>query len=256
MIRNFERSLSLVLKSEGGWSDHPADPGGATMKGVTLATFRRYVEPKATKDDLRRITDAQVATVYRKQYWNAVCGDDLPDGIDYAVFDFAVNSGPGRAAKYLQSIVGAKQDGKIGPDTLAKVKPMVRGTVINDLCDKRMAFLKGLSTWGTFGKGWTSRVSSVRAEALKLASNVGPISGPPSLDTPIPVAIPPEKPVESTTPKPSIPKASSTKTDDLATTPKSPGKTAAAAGIFAIIALTLATWWGDLTGWIASNWPF
>lgn len=200
MIRNFERSLSLVLKYEGGWSDHPADPGGATNKGITLATFRRYVEPKATKDDLRRVTNAQVATIYRKQYWDAVKGDDLPDGIDFAVFDFAVNSGPSRAAKYLQSIVGAKQDGKIGPDTLAKTRPMVRGTVINDLCDKRMAFLKSLKTWPTFGKGWTSRVSAVRAEALKMTP--GPISGPPPLGTPIPgaepigVKIPPIQPAK------------------------------------------------------------
>ena len=106
MDRNFARALSLVLKSEGGWSDNPADPGGATMKGVTLANFRRYVQADGTKDDLRHITDAQLATVYRKFYWDAVAGDDLPDGVDYATMDFGVNSGPGRAAKYLQAAVG------------------------------------------------------------------------------------------------------------------------------------------------------
>jgi lysozyme family protein len=168
MDRNFARSLSLVLQHEGGWSDHPKDPGGATMKGVTLATFRRFIEPTATKDDLRHITDAQIASIYRKQYWDAVKGDDLPDGIDYAVFDYAVNSGPGRAAKHLQSIVGAKQDGKIGPDTIAKSKAMLRASVINGLCDKRMAFLRGLPTWPTFGKGWTSRVTAVRSVALAM----------------------------------------------------------------------------------------
>src|SRR5690606_33792979 len=119
MDRNFKRALSLVLKHEGGWADHPSDPGGATMKGVTIGTFRRYVKPNATKDDLRRITDEQVATVYRKHYWNAVRADDLPAGADYAVFDFAVNSGPSRAAKYLQAVLGVAQDGKIGPQTLA-----------------------------------------------------------------------------------------------------------------------------------------
>lgn len=170
MDRNFARALSCVLAHEGGWSDHPADPGGATMKGVTLANFRRFVKPGATKDDLRKITDEQVATVYRRFYWDAVAGAELPGGIDYAVFDFAVNSGPDRAAKYLQGIVGAKQDGKIGPDTLAKTRALIRATVINYLCDKRMAFLKGLKTWPTFGKGWTSRVSAVRAEALKMAA--------------------------------------------------------------------------------------
>lgn len=114
MDRNFARALSLVLKSEGLWSDHPADPGGATMKGVTLANFRRYVKADATKADLRKITDAQVATVYRRFYWDATAGAQLPSGVDYAVFDFAVNSGPGRAAKYLQAVAGVRQDGRIG----------------------------------------------------------------------------------------------------------------------------------------------
>ncbi len=186
MDRNFERALSLVLKHEGGWSDHPQDKGGATMKGVTLANFRRYVKPSATKDDLRKITDEQVATIYKRYYWDAVRGSDLPGGIDYAVFDFAVNSGPDRAIKYLQAVVGAKQDGRIGPDTLAKTRAMMRATVINDLFDRRMAFLKRLKTWPTFGKGWTSRVSGVRSEALKMAAQP---------DTPPPVVKEVEKEV-------------------------------------------------------------
>lgn len=170
MDRNFSRALSLVLKSEGGWSDHAQDPGGATMKGVTLANFRRYVKADATKDDLRKISNDQVATVYRRFYWDAVAGAQLPGGVDYAVFDFAVNSGPSRAAKLLQAIVGAKQDGKIGPDTLEKAKAMMRATLIDEICDRRMAFLRKLSTWKTFGKGWTSRVSAVRNNALKMAA--------------------------------------------------------------------------------------
>lgn len=169
MDRNFERALKLVLKHEGGWSDHPKDPGGATMKGVTLANFRRYVKPDGTKDDLRKITDAQIATVYRRFYWDAVAGAELPGGVDYAVFDFAVNSGPGRAAKYLQATVGVTQDGKIGPATLKAVRAKLRASIINDLCDSRMAFLRKLKTWPTFGKGWTRRVSDVRHEALAMA---------------------------------------------------------------------------------------
>lgn len=170
MDRNFQRALSLVLKHEGGWSDHPKDPGGATMKGVTLANFRRYVEPKATKDDLRKITDAQLATVYRRFYWDAVHGAELPDGVDYAVFDFAVNSGPGRAAKHLQAVVGVVQDGRIGPATMKAVRAKMHATVIHELCDSRMAFLKGLKIWPTFKNGWTDRVKAVRSEALKMAS--------------------------------------------------------------------------------------
>ena len=160
------------------------------MKGVTLANFRRYVKPSATKDDLRKITDEQVATIYKRYYWDAVRGSDLPGGIDYAVFDFAVNSGPDRAIKYLQAVVGAKQDGRIGPDTLAKSRNMMRATIINSLCDKRMAFLKRLKTWPTFGKGWTSRVSGVRSEALKMAAQ--PDTPPPVVKEVEKEVVPPE----------------------------------------------------------------
>ena len=187
MESNFQRSLSLVLKWEGGFVNHPKDPGGATNKGITLATFRRYVKRNGTVDDLKRITDAQVSTVYRKQYWDAVKGDDLPSGVDYAVFDFAVHSGPARAAKYLQMVVGAKVDGKIGPATLAAVRKTMRATVINDLCDRRMAFLKSLKTWKTFGKGWTNRVNDVVREAAKMVSETS-TSPQPAPETGIPAS--------------------------------------------------------------------
>ncbi|MBZ9888937.1 hypothetical protein LB559_13390 [Mesorhizobium sp. BR1-1-3] len=192
MDRNFARALSLVLKSEGLWSDNPADPGGATMKGVTLTNFRRYVKADATKADLRKITDSQVATVYRRFYWDATAGALLPSGVDYAVFDFAVNSGPGRAAKYLQDVVGVKQDGRIGPATIAAVKAKPAGVVIDALCDNRLGFLKRLPTWKTFGKGWSDRVKSVRAEALKLSALP---------DTPPPVTVEVKVPVD----KPVVP---------------------------------------------------
>ncbi|RUW72021.1 hypothetical protein EN858_17565 [Mesorhizobium sp. M4B.F.Ca.ET.215.01.1.1] len=174
MDRNFQRALALVLKSEGGWSDNPADPGGATMKGVTLANFRRYVKANATKADLRKISDQQIATVYRRFYWDPVAGAELPDGVDYAVFDFAVNSGPGRAAKYLQAVcgVGVVQDGRIGPATLAAVRAKPAGVVIDTLCDARLAFLRRLPTWQTFGRGWQSRVVGVRIQAMMMAEPV------------------------------------------------------------------------------------
>lgn len=196
MDRNFARALSLVLKSEGGWSDNPADPGGATMKGVTLANFRRYVKADATKADLRKITDDQVATVYRRFYWDAVAGAELPDGVDYAVFDFAVNSGPGRAAKYLQAVAGMVQDGLIGPGTLAAVRAIPAGVVIDRLCDSRLAFLKRLPTWGTFGKGWASRVASVRRDALLMTLQTSQATPPtPVQPAPAPVpAAPPASP--------------------------------------------------------------
>jgi lysozyme family protein len=174
MDRNFARALALVLKSEGGWSDNPADPGGATMKGVTLASFRRYVKADATGADLRRISDGEVATVYRRFYWDAVLGAELPDGVDYAVFDFAVNSGPGRAARCLQAVLGATQDGRIGPATLAAAMARPAGVVIDELCDARLAFLRRLPTWTKFGRGWSNRVGSVRAQAMLMTASATP----------------------------------------------------------------------------------
>lgn len=170
MKENFGTALNYVLKHEGLWSDNPKDPGGATMKGITLAVYRQHINPKATKEELRRITDAQVSSIYKKHYWDKVRGDDLPSGVDYAVFDFAVNSGVSRASKYLQAVVKKRQDGIIGPETLAATRSMMAPTVINDLCDNRMNFLRGLKTFATFGKGWTTRVSGVRVESLKMVS--------------------------------------------------------------------------------------
>lgn len=190
MDRNFAKCLDLVLKSEGGFSNNKADPGGPTNLGITLANFRRYIKPNGTVEDLKDLTKDQAATCYRRQYWDAIAGAELPGGIDYATFDFAVNSGPDRAAKYLQAVVGAKADGKVGPATVAAVRKVMKATVINDLCDKRMGFLHALKTWKTFGKGWTARVSSVRAEALKMAAQ--PDKEPPVIKE-VPVEVP--KPV-------------------------------------------------------------
>lgn len=171
MDRNFARALPLVLMHEGGFVNHPKDPGGATNKGVTIATFRAYVKPNGTVEDLKNITDEQVATVYYRHYWAAVNAQALPSGVDYAVFDFAVNSGPARAAKYLQAILGVEQDGRVGPKTIAAAQAKDARAVINGLCDARLAFLKRITSggkllWNTFGKGWDRRVSRVRSDAL------------------------------------------------------------------------------------------
>ena len=189
MKGNFAASLEAVLAHEGGWSDHPSDPGGATMKGVTLATYRRY-RPGATKQDLRNISDADLQRIYRDGYWNAIRGDELPAGLDYALFDFAVNSGPSRAVTYLQTIVGAAPDGKMGPLTLAAIAKHSPVTLIGDLCSHRLAFLERLSTWPTYGKGWVRRVAEVRLLATRMAQDEHkakpPIaSAPPPDRTPI-----------------------------------------------------------------------
>ncbi|RWI45984.1 MAG: hypothetical protein EOQ93_30480 [Mesorhizobium sp.] len=196
MDRNFARSLALVLKSEGGWSDNAADPGGATMKGVTLANFRRFVKADATKADLKKISDEQVATVYRRFYWDAVAGAELPDGVDYAVFDFAVNSGPSRAAKYLQAAcgVGVVQDGRIGPATLAAVRAKPAGVLIDTICNARLKFLERLPTWPTFGKGWQRRVVAVRIQAMLMTAPAAPPAPAPSPVAPTPPPAAPQLP--------------------------------------------------------------
>lgn len=171
MDRNFNRAVVATLKYEGGYVNDPQDPGGATNKGITIATFRRYIKPTGTIADLKALTTEQAKIVYKRQYWDAVLGSELPDGLDFAVFDFGVNSGPDRAIKYLQRIVGAAQDGKIGPATLKAVRSVPHAKIINDYQDARLAFLKGLKTWGRFGKGWGRRVQEVRSLALSMAAN-------------------------------------------------------------------------------------
>jgi len=172
MRESFDRALQLVLVHEGGFANHPTDPGGPTMKGVTLATFRRHFGSDKTVNDLRNITQEQLARVYRTGFWDKCRCDQLPTGVDYAVFDVAVNSGPGRAAKFLQSAVGAAQDGAIGQGTLDKVGTQKPPSIINSICDQRLAFLRGLKTFSTFGTGWTKRVAGVRQQALDMARGV------------------------------------------------------------------------------------
>lgn len=208
MDRNFARALPLVLSHEGGYVNHPSDPGGATNKGVTLATFRAYVKPGGTVEDLKAITDEQVATVYYRHYWAAVNAQALPAGIDYAVFDFAVNSGPSRAAKYLQAILGVEQDGRVGPKTIAAAEKADARAVINGLCDVRLAFLKRITSggkllWNTFGKGWDRRVADVRRTALMMVGHPADVKTtikevPIRVETPV---VPPavEQEVESKT---------------------------------------------------------
>lgn len=167
----FERALSLVLKHEGGYVDHPKDPGGATNLGVTIGTLSDWLGRKASKADVKALKPASVAPIYRKRYWDAVRGDELPAGVDYAVFDFAVNSGVARSVMALQRAVGVADDGKLGPITLKAIRNADPATLIRRLCTDRLSFLTRLTTWKTFGKGWLSRVQGVEREALKMAAS-------------------------------------------------------------------------------------
>ena len=167
MKDNFNSALTQVLRHEGLWSDHSADPGGATMKGVTLATYRQH-RPGATKAQLRAITDDEVRQIYREGYWNVIRGDDLPYGIDLVAFDAAVNSGPKRGARWVQSALGVTADGQIGAKTILAAHQADPMPVIMRACQDRMRFLQSLPTWPKFGKGWTRRVSDVQEVALAM----------------------------------------------------------------------------------------
>jgi len=171
MQSNWEAALAHVLESEGGWSDHPADPGGATMKGVTLATYREYKRnPHITKDELRNISDAELSDLYKKGYWDKCRCDDLPSGVDYLVFDAAVNMGVGRSSKLLQESVGVTPDGGIGPITLAAVKAANQDELIEEFSRRKEAFYRSLPTFDTFGKGWLNRVASTKAFAETMSA--------------------------------------------------------------------------------------
>lgn len=174
MRNNFSYCLQQVLKHEGGFVNHPRDPGGATNKGVTIGTFRRYVKANATVQDLKNISNEQVAVVYKRHYWDAVRADELPAGVDYCVFDNAVNAGPNRSIKQLQEMTGAVVDGRIGPNTVRAATSVNAKTLIDKLCNRRLSFLRSIrggSLWKTFGRGWQARVDSVRRGALKLANS-------------------------------------------------------------------------------------
>jgi lysozyme family protein len=168
----FRACLAVVLKHEGGWVMHPADPGGMTMLGITQRTLSEWLGRPATEKEIRALTPEAVAPIYRKRYWQAIRGDDLPPGLDLAVFDLAVNSGPGRAAKMLQAVLGVDPDGVIGPKTLRRLDDMrhLGGALAETLCDERMAFLRSLEHWPVFGAGWSARVAAVRTKARAMAA--------------------------------------------------------------------------------------
>jgi len=176
MRGNFEKAQRPLLAHEGTYSDHPNDPGGPTKYGITIANYSTFLGRQATRDDVRNMTLDEALQIYKPRYWDAIKGDELPGGLDYCVFDGAVNSGPSQSAKWLQralakrGLYGSAIDGKIGPFTLAAAKAAeARGLtdeIINDICDQRLAFMQSLRIWPTFKNGWTTRVREVRAISL------------------------------------------------------------------------------------------
>ncbi len=168
MKENFDKCLEMLLHHEGGFVNHPRDPGGVTNLGVTLRVYERWVGKKISEQDMRSLTPADVAPIYKNEYWKRCKCDDLPSGVDWCVFDWAVNSGVGRSAKALQGIIGATQDGGIGPKTLKLIEEHEPKELIEKMHDKRQGFYEGLKTFDTFGKGWTRRNKETKESALEL----------------------------------------------------------------------------------------
>jgi lysozyme family protein len=162
MKQNFETALAHILQSEGGYVNHPSDPGGRTNLGCTQRVWEEFVGHPVSEADMRALTPKDVAPLYKRKYWDKISGDQLPAGLDYAVFDAAINSGPGRAAKWLQEVVGVQADGVIGYKTIVALQETPLARILALYNDKRLQFLESLPTFATFGKGWSNRVSSVQ----------------------------------------------------------------------------------------------
>jgi len=169
----FNAALKVVLKHEGGYVNHPRDPGGRTNLGVTQRVWEDWIGRKATEADMRALTPDTVAPLYRKKYWDKVRANELPAGLDLHVFDFGVNAGPARAVRYLQIMLGASPDGIWGPATKRALDNYIQQygltKAINRYAELREQYYRQLRTFDTFGRGWLRRNREVTASALELA---------------------------------------------------------------------------------------
>ena len=170
MKGNFQHCLTMILHHEGWWVNHPRDPGGETNLGVTK---RVYEEWGGTKD-MRELTPEDVTPIYEKNYWGKAKCAQLPAGLALAVFDWGVNSGPGRAAKKLQGMIGTEVDGGIGPNTLRTLNEYIEHHGIENTLENykniRQSFYESLSTFDSFGRGWTRRNNETLEAALKMVN--------------------------------------------------------------------------------------
>ena len=169
MRENWDNCFNMVLQHEGGYVNDPRDPGGRTNLGVTQRAWEAWLVRTVTESDMRALTPEKVKPFYKAMYWDKIKGDQLPSGVDYVAYDLAVNSGTGRAAKYLQQIAGVTADGVIGPKSLEAIKACDPAQTVQALCDMRLDFLKRLPTFETFGKGWSRRVAEVKDKASDMA---------------------------------------------------------------------------------------
>jgi lysozyme family protein len=154
---NFQTAFALLLGHEGDFSDHPADPGGKTLYGVTEAVAREV----GYTGDMRELPLELAQRIYLEKYWKPIRADDLPPGIRYAVFDGAVNSGPGQATRWLQRALGVDADGVIGPQTLAAAYAQDSNALRMRMLAQRLRFMTSLTNWPAFSRGWARRIADL-----------------------------------------------------------------------------------------------
>jgi lysozyme family protein len=172
MKSTYDVCLPLLLAHEGGYTNHPSDPGGPTKFGITIFDYRKYIKPGATAADVRAMTIEEAKRIYRTRYWDAQRCDELPAGVDYAVFDYGVNSGIGRSGKVLRRLVNLPdRPSTVSDDVIDAARAFDRAALVNGICDERLRFLQSLRTWSVFGAGWRRRVREVKSMALAMAAN-------------------------------------------------------------------------------------
>lgn len=169
MLQNYDEALRRLLEHEGGYSNHPSDPGGPTNWGITIIDARKYWKRDATAADVKAMPLAVAKRIYKQKYWDAMRCTELPAGVDYAIFDYGVNSGNSRAIKVLERILGLPPDGRPDDKLVAAAAEYDERELVAAICDERLRFLKGLKTWPVFGRGWGKRVSDVRAIGWRMA---------------------------------------------------------------------------------------
>jgi lysozyme family protein len=172
MQSTYEVCLPLLLAHEGGYTNHPSDPGGPTNFGITIYDYRKYVKSNATAADVRAMTLDEAKRIYHDKYWEAQRCDELPPGVDYVIFDYGVNSGIGRSGKVLRRALKLPDNSSAVTDAVIAAARAIDPTIlITVICDERLRFLQSLKTWPVFGAGWGRRVAEVKSAAMTMAAN-------------------------------------------------------------------------------------
>lgn len=174
MRKNLVKFLPMLKAHEGGYVNHPRDPGGCTNLGITIATYRAHVNKRGTCADLKKMSWNVAADIYAKTYWRQSGSDMLPAGVDVSVFDMGVNAGPSRAVRLLQEVLGVSRDGKVGPATAQAARDF-QGDLVAAYAARRLRYYRSLRTWRTFGRGWARRLRETEAFANDL------VDGPPAV---------------------------------------------------------------------------